>query len=170
MHATHNDLSPATRNKINNLLAPLLADSIDLFTQVKQAHWNVRGAGFIALHELFDKVAQEVVAASDELAERILQLGGEAEGTARVTAKRSRLKEYPLTLADGPKHVAALAGALSTFLQSSREAIDESDKFGDAVTADILTGIVRGLDKQLWFIEAHESASQARPQVKSVKK
>lgn len=158
MHTTHNDLALATRKKVNAVLLPLLADASDLYSQLKQAHWNVRGAGFIAVHELFDAVAAEVSGAVDEIAERIMQLGGEAPGTVRASAKTSRLKEYPHLRAEVAKHVEAVAKALGTFNALARKGIDGADAAGDAVTADILTQITGKLDKQLWFVEAHSSA------------
>lgn len=167
MHPTKNDIALKTRTQVTGLLAPLLADAIALKLQTKQAHWNVKGENFIALHELFDKVAAEVEDAADLIAERIVQLGGEAEGTAKSVAKRSRLEEYPFTIADGQKHAFALSSAIATFNEVAREAIDKTDDLGDAVTTDMLTEITRGLDKQLWFVESHlkEETRAKRSQV-----
>lgn len=158
MHNTKNDLPLANRKKLVKLLSYVLSDAIDLQSQCKQAHWNVKGKTFIALHELFDAVATEVTAAVDMIAERIVQLGGEAEGTVRAVAKTSRLTEYPLAVAGDEAHADALSNAIAAFLRYARPAIDESDDAGDAITADMLTGIVRGLDKQLWFVESHLSS------------
>lgn len=155
MQPTKNDLPQATREKVTPILARLLADSLDLYSQCKQAHWNVRGAGFMALHELFDGLGTEVNAATDIIAERILQLGSPASGTVRVAAASSRLKEYPLTIGSGDQHVEALSSVLAAFNTMLHHAIDETDSAGDTVTTDILTGVARGLDKQLWFVEAH---------------
>ena len=124
-------------------------------TQIKQAHWNVKGPNFIGLHELFDKINEEVDEYVDEIAERAVQLGGVAEGTARVVAKRSTLPEYPLNIADGLSHVEALSSALAAFGKVARKAIDESDELGDKDTSDLFTGVSRGIDKWLWFVEAH---------------
>lgn len=156
MTTTKNSLSPAIRKKIIAELTPLLSDAQDLYSQVKQAHWNVKGHNFIALHELFDKVADEVNDAGDMIAERIVQLGGQPAGTVRVAAKQSRLKEYPLTASDSAKHIDALSSAVAQFTTFSRKAVDDTAAIGDAITADMLTEITRGLDKQLWFIEAHK--------------
>jgi starvation-inducible DNA-binding protein len=155
MHPTKNDLALPKRKQLIEKLNQLLADSIDLNTQVKQAHWNVKGANFIALHQLFDALSTEVVLDYDMIAERVVQLGGQAMGTARAVAKKSRLAEYSLNASDEAEHVEALASALADFNKNARKAIDETDALGDAVTADMLTGIVRGLDKQLWFVESH---------------
>jgi len=109
---------------------------------------------------LFDKIAEEVEDYVDQIAERIVQLGGIAEGTVRVSAGRSRLDEYPLEIADGAAHVEAVARALSTFGREARMTIDETDKLGDADTADLFTEISRGIDKWLWFVEAHTQADK----------
>ena len=149
------DIASAKRTKVIAQLSPLLADAADLYSQTKQAHWNVKGENFIALHELFDKVAGEINAMTDIIAERIMQLGGSANGTMRVAAKNSRLKEYPLTITDGQKHVDALSTAIAAFAALTRKAIDTTDELGDSVTSDILTGITADLDKNLWFVESH---------------
>lgn len=154
-HVTKNDIPTEVRNNINLVLGQLLADAIDLHYQTKQAHWNVKGENFIALHQLFDALAAEVSLAVDTIAERIIQLGGSAHGTVRVAAQKSRLKEYPLDITDSQQHVDALSSALAAFNKSARKAIDETGTLNDAVTADMLTGITSGLDKQLWFVESH---------------
>ena len=158
LFATKNDLSQSTRAQVSELLNQRLADCIDLQTQCKQAHWNVKGPSFIALHKLFDEINEDVEEYVDLLAERVVQLGGVAEGTARVVASRSRLEEYPDTLTKGQEHVDALSSALATFGRGTRVAIDEADELGDPATADILTEITRGIDKWLWFVEAHQQA------------
>lgn len=152
MHTTRNSLTLSARKKQIAILSPLLSDAQDLYSQIKQAHWNVRGATFIALHQLFDSIGSEVNEGVDMIAERIMQLGGTTQGTIRVAAKQSRLKEYPLTAETAAKHVDAVSSAIAQFTTHSRKAIDETD----AVTADMLTEITRGLDKQLWFVEAHQ--------------
>jgi len=112
MFKTKNDIPEATRAKVVELLNARLADCIDLQTQSKQAHWNVKGPDFIALHELFDKVNEAVEDYVDDIAERAVQLGGVAEGTARMAAKRSSLPEYPAKTLDGRSHVEVLSSAL----------------------------------------------------------
>jgi starvation-inducible DNA-binding protein len=160
MYETENDLPKAARAELNALINQRLADVIDLQAQLKQAHWNVKGPHFIGLHELFDKIAEDVESYVDMVAERIVQLGGIAEGTVRVAAARSRLDEYPLDIADGMTHVEAVARALSTFGREARATIDEADTLGDADTADMFTEISRGIDKWLWFVEAHTQADK----------
>jgi starvation-inducible DNA-binding protein len=159
MFKTKNDLSEDVRKKAIKLLNERLADCIDLQTQTKQAHWNVKGPNFIGLHELFDKINEEVEDYVDEIAERAVQLGGVAEGTARMAAKHSSLPEYP-SVADGRSHVEALSSALAAFGKLARKAIDDANDFDDLDTADLFTEISRGIDKWLWFVEAHLQAER----------
>jgi starvation-inducible DNA-binding protein len=160
MFKTKNDLPEATRGKVVELLNARLADCIDLQTQTKQAHWNVKGPNFIALHELFDKLNEEVEAYVDDIAERAVQLGGVAEGTARTVANRSSLSEYPAKAVDGRSHVEALSSALAAFGTAARKGIDQANELGDLETADLFTEVSRGIDKWLWFVEAHLQAER----------
>jgi starvation-inducible DNA-binding protein len=160
MYSTKNDLPEPARKKAIELLNARLADVIDLQTQMKQAHWNVKGPNFIALHELFDKINEDVEDYVDLIAERVVQLGGIALGTARSIAQRSQLKEYPLNIASGRDHVEAVSSALATFGKSARAAIDASDEVRDKDSADIMTEVSRGVDKWLWFVEAHLQAER----------
>src|SRR5215472_10031037 len=147
MFKTKNDLSETIRVKAVELLNARLADAVDLQTQTKQAHWNVKGPHFIGLHELFDKINEDVEDYVDDLAERVVQLGGVAEGTARMVAKRSSLSEYPANTVDGRSHVEALSSALAAFGKGARKAIDQANELADLDTADLLTEISRGIDK-----------------------
>lgn len=158
MHKTRNDLPKSARSKLAKILQDRLSDAIDLQQQCKQAHWNVRGPSFIALHELFDKIAGEVEEHADLLAERIAQLGGAPDGTVRTAAKGTSLKEYPRDISAGSDHVEALSAALADFGARARADIDRTGKLGDADSADILTEISRASDKALWFVEAHGQA------------
>ena len=155
MSTTKNDIAAVKRKKLSSFLNGLLSDALDLKSQCKQAHWNVKGENFIALHELFDTVATQAEEAVDLIAERIVQLGDVALGTVRVAAKNSHLKEYPLSATDGQQHADALSSAIASFNARARAGIDETAALGDAVTADMLTEITRGLDKLLWFVESH---------------
>ncbi|HQZ97718.1 MAG TPA: DNA starvation/stationary phase protection protein Dps [Pyrinomonadaceae bacterium] len=155
MHNTKIDIAKGKREKIIAILNQRLADASDLKSQAKQAHWNVKGMNFIALHELFDQVATELDTHVDDIAERITTLGGTALGTIRVAAQNSSLAEYPLEITDGAAHVDALSTALADFGKKVRADIDTTDELGDADTADLFTGISRAIDKQLWFVEAH---------------
>ncbi len=137
------------------LLNKHLAAAIDLHAQVKQAHWNVRGPAFIAVHELFDKVSAEVEEFSDMLAERAGALGGTAHGTLQTAAKETFLKPYKLGIASEKEHIEAIASALALFGDSIRDSIGKSDDIDDPTTADLFTQISRGVDQQLWFIESH---------------
>jgi len=155
MYKSKTDLSDKTRRNVIAILNDRLADAIDLQTQAKHAHWNVKGPQFIALHELFDKISDAVLAQIDEIAERVTALGGTAEGTVAVAAKRSKLKNYPLSITAGKDHLFYLSTQISVFGKAVRAAIDDAAKLGDADTADLFTGISRDLDKYLWFLEAH---------------
>lgn len=158
MHKTKIDLPQDAREKLVAILNRRLADASDLKSQAKQAHWNVKGMNFIALHELFDQVSTEVETHIDDIAERITTLGGTAMGTIRMAAQNSSLSEYPLEITDGTAHVDALSTALADFGKMVRADIDKSDELGDADTTDLLTGISRSIDKLLWFVEAHIQA------------
>src|SRR5258707_10960789 len=155
MNMTKNDLPESIRARMIETLNQRLADSIALQTQTKQAHWNVKGPNFIGLHKLFDEIDEAVEEYVDLLAERVVQLGGTAEGTARVVAERSELPEDPLTISTGEEHVWALSSALSNFGERIRRAIDQTADLGDVGSSDICTEISRGTDKWLWFVEAH---------------
>ena len=160
MYETENDIPLKRRTELSTLMNQRLADAVDLQMQTKQAHWNVKGPNFIGLHELFDQVNEAVESYVDMIAERIVQLGGIAEGTVRVAAARTRLDEYPLRIADGMAHVEAVARALSTFGHEARTTINQADELDDVGTADLFTEISRGIDKWLWFVEAHSQASK----------
>jgi starvation-inducible DNA-binding protein len=155
MPKTRIDLSEKVRRNAIAILNARLADAIDLQSQVKHAHWNVKGPNFIALHELFDKISDVLLAQVDDIAERATALGGMAEGTVAVAARRSKLKNYPLNITAGKDHLYYLATQLSVYGKAVRAAIDDNAEIGDADTADLFTGISRDVDKYLWFIEAH---------------
>jgi starvation-inducible DNA-binding protein len=158
MHSTKNDIPEKTRGKVIALLNARLADGIDLYMQTKQAHWNVKGPQFIALHELFDKVAEGVEGGLDEMAERAVQLGGTALGTVQIVGRETTMKAYPTDIAKGSDHVEAMSSALAAYAKVIRAAIDTAAQAGDADTADLFTGISREVDKNLWFVEAHQQA------------
>jgi starvation-inducible DNA-binding protein len=158
LYSTKNDLPQASRVEAIGLLNQRLAEAIDLQTQCKQAHGNVKGPSFIALHKLFDDINEDVEEYVDLLAERVVQLGGVAEGTVGAVVDRSTLIDYPLGLTTGAEHVAALSDALAAFGRTVRVGIDEMTDLQDADSADILTEISRGIDKWLWFVEAHQQA------------
>ena len=149
------DLAEEVRVKVIELLNQTLAATLDLKTQTKQAHWNVKGMDFYQLHELFDEMSGELEEYVDMVAERVTALGGIALGTARVAASESILAEYPLDAASGIEHITALADRYAAYGKHVRAAIDTTDDLGDADTSDMYTEISRTIDKRLWFLEAH---------------
>jgi starvation-inducible DNA-binding protein len=149
------DIDSESREQLVTLLNQQLADTFDLYTQTKQAHWNVKGEQFIQLHELYDKLAAELTDHVDTIAERATALGGVALGTARMAAAASRVEEFPGSGIGSMESVRALVERYAAVGASTRAAIDASDELGDADAADIFTGISRALDKALWFLEAH---------------
>ena len=155
MYSTRIDLAAEVREKVIGILNQTLAATLDLKTQTKQAHWNVKGMDFYQLHELFDEIAGELEEYVDMVAERVTALGGTAMGTARIAASESILPEYNLDAVSGADHVTALADRFGTYAQHVREAIGSTDELGDADTADLYTEISRTIDKRLWFLEAH---------------
>jgi len=157
-HTTSIDIPEETRVELITLLNQQLADTFDLYSQVKQAHWNVKGMQFMELHEYFDELAEIILNYVDMLAERATALGGTAMGTARMAAANTHLPELDADLKTGEEFLRALAERLAAYGKSSRAAIDSTDEVGDMATADMFTEITREIDKQLWFIEAHLQA------------
>jgi starvation-inducible DNA-binding protein len=155
MFKTRNDLPHTTRERMIGLLNQQLADVTDLYSQTKQAHWNVKGPEFYQLHQFFDELAESVEGFIDMIAERVTALGGAAKGTVRMAAGGSRLPEYPTELSQGLQHVEALAERYAQFAASTRQGIDAAAEAGDAGTSDLLTEVVRAIDKHLWFLDAH---------------
>jgi starvation-inducible DNA-binding protein len=155
LYNTRLDLSEDVRSKVITLLNQSLATTLDLKTQTKQAHWNVKGVDFYQLHELFDEMAAELNEYVDMVAERVTALAGVALGTARVAAANSVIEEYPLDITGGKEHIIALADRYAVYGAHLRSAIALSEEFGDADTADLYTEISRTIDKRLWFLEAH---------------
>jgi len=148
-----------SRVQAADLLNRRLADAIDLQCQCRQAHWNVKGNQFFSLHELFDEIHEEVGEYVDRLAERVVQLGGTAEGTVRVAAERSELDEYPVRMWKGADHIKSVSVALAAFGSRVRFAVQEMDELEDVVSADLCTEIASGIDKSLWYVEAHGQES-----------
>lgn len=162
MLKTKNGMDESLRRSIATLLNARLADTVDLMTQCKQAHWNVKSPAFESLHELFDEVNAAVQGYADLIAERAVQLGAVVAGTARQASERSALKEYPLSIVSGDDHIEALSSVLSAYGSLVRADIETAQEKGDADTADILTEISRGTDKWLWLVESHRSTTGAR--------
>lgn len=155
MHRTKNSLPLGVRERAIAVMQPILAELIDLALQAKHAHWNVKGSGFKPLHDLFDDLAEQAHESADLVAERIVQLGGTALGTLHEVTRGSALPAYPADLTDGMAHIDKLSDSLASLGRRLVEGIAQTDKEGDADTADILTEVSRDVDKLLWFLEAH---------------
>jgi starvation-inducible DNA-binding protein len=149
------DLDDNTKKAMVALLNARLVDAIDLRLALKQAHWNVKGANFIALHEMFDQMQARVDGFADDIAERSVALGGIVGGTSQAVAEGSKLGAYPVGVAAQEEHLKALAERVAKFGKLVRKAIAEADEAGDKDTADLFTGLSRQMDKDLWFLEAH---------------
>ena len=155
LYSTRIDLPVDVRTQVIAILAKTLATTLDLKTQIKQAHWNVKGLDFYQLHLLFDELAGEIEEYVDMVAERITALGGTPLGTARVAAANSVLPEYPLDAVTGIDHLTALSDRYGAYAAHVRTAIADTADLGDADTSDLYTEISRTIDKRLWFLEAH---------------
>lgn len=158
MFPTAISLDEKTRFEICKVLQQLLVEATDLHQQIKYAHWNVRGGTFMLLHELFDKIASELDEHADALAERIAQLGGRPDATIAKVADQSELVSYPTDATAPAQHIEGVIASLSDFTNACRDCIDTTADLDDAVTADLLTQITGKLDKQLWFVEAHQES------------
>ncbi len=154
-YQTSIDLDLETREQIIALLNQQLADTFDLYSQAKQAHWNVKGAQFFQLHELYDKLAGDLLGHVDTIAERATALGGAALGTARMAAASTRLAEYPADVVGSRESLQVLTEHYAALASSTRAAIESATRLDDADTADLFTEVSRDLDKSLWFLEAH---------------
>lgn len=149
------DIPAEEREQLIPILNQQLADSFDLYSQIKQAHWNVKGKDFYQLHKLFDKLAGCALEWVDMLAERATTLGGYATGTARMAAASSRLPEFPTDITEGMEYVQALVERYGNYCGTTRAAIDTTDEIGDPSTSDLLTEISRDADQNLYFLESH---------------
>jgi len=152
---TRVNLDSAARERLIQILNVSLGTVMDLRTQVKQAHWNIKGAQFVARHELFDDLADHAAGWADDIAERAVTLGGYATGTVRLAAEVSRLPEYDLKAVDGTSHVRALADRYGRFAALMREGIGDVQKIADPSTEDLMTEVLREAEKDMWFLEAH---------------
>jgi len=154
-YKSHNDLNPNAKSASIGVLNARVADAIDLALLTKQAHWNIKGPQFIALHEMIDGFRTELDDHVDTMAERVVQLGGTALGTTQVVAGSTTLAPYPTDIYAANDHLTALVERYAKVGSALRAAIDETDNAGDADTADLFTAFSRALDKALWFLEAH---------------
>jgi starvation-inducible DNA-binding protein len=154
-HQTRNDTSSNAKKVSLDTLQARLADGIDLALVIKQAHWNLKGPQFIGIHEMLDGFRDEMDDYNDKVAERITQLGGTARGTVQAVSSETQLSPYPLDTYAIADHLAALIDRYATYANAVRKNIDETDDAGDPGTSDLFTEISRGVDKSLWFLEAH---------------
>jgi starvation-inducible DNA-binding protein len=157
-HATRNALDSNAKSAAISLLSARVSDSIDFALVVKQAHWNLRGKQFIAVHEMLDKLRADTDDYVDTMAERIVQLGGVAYGTVQTVARSTALPAYPTDIFPIEDHLKELSSRLASIANAVRGNIDDADEAGDPTTADVFTEVSRGLDKWLWFLEAHIAA------------
>jgi len=162
MLPTKNSLSENVRQKVIKLLQDRLAVSVDLMQQLKQAHWNVKGPNFIALHQLFDQIHEKIEINTDSLAERIAQLGGLPEGTCHAVSQATSLPEYPLTSTEESDHIEALTTAMAMYGKLMRDGIEKAEALGDPGSADICVEIALNADKSLWLIESHSPTSRVQ--------
>jgi starvation-inducible DNA-binding protein len=154
MYKSPSHLPEENRAKIADVLNARLADGLDLHSQIKVAHWNIKGPQFAALHPLFETFAVSLANFNDAIAERAVTLGARAYGTARHVAKTSGLPEYPQDTARDMQHVALLAERIEKYLDGVRESRAAGEKLGDTDTVDLLTGIVTEFEKNAWFLRA----------------
>jgi starvation-inducible DNA-binding protein len=149
------DLAESARLRLIAVLNGQLACTSDLYSQTRQAHWNVKGAQFFALLELFERLADELEGVVDTIAERATALGGLTQGTVRLVAANLQLHEYPIDVTESKSTVKPLAERYAELAASTREAIKAAGAAGDEGTADLFTDVSRGLDTVLWFLKAH---------------
>ena len=154
MYKSPSHLSETARKSVATSLNALLADGLDLHSQIKVAHWNIKGPGFAALHPLFETFAVGLAAFNDEIAERAVTLGGRAYGTARHVAKSSRIPEYPSETSRDVEHVKNLAERFDAYLAGVRESRSTAEKLGDTDTVDLFTRVVSDFEKHAWFLRA----------------
>lgn len=154
-HQTRNNTESNAKTVSIDLLNKRLADGIDLALATKQAHWNLKGPQFIGIHEMLDGFRDQLDDWNDMVAERVTQLGGTAVGTVQGVDEGTALPAYPTNIYAIADHLAALIDRYAGYANAVRQNIDDTDEAGDAGTADLFTEISRGVDKQLWFLEAH---------------
>ena len=155
MHETRNDTKSNAKKVSLDTLQARLTDGIDLSLTIKQAHWNLKGPQFIGIHLMLDGFRDEMDDYNDKVAERIIQLGGTAKGTIQAVDAQTQLAPYPLDTYAVADHLAALIDRYATYANAVRQNIDDTDEAGDAGTSDLFTEVSRGVDKQMWFLEAH---------------
>ena len=154
MYTSPSHLPEDARIKIAGALNARLADGLDLHSQIKVAHWNIKGPQFAALHPLFETFAVGLAMHNDAIAERAVTLGARAYGTARHVAKTSKIPDYPQETTRDMEHVQLLAQRIETYLEGARESRGIAEKLGDTDTVDLLTQVVTEFEKHAWFLRA----------------
>ena len=158
MHKTMNPISENIRGSMVELLQTHLGTAVDITYQTKQAHWNVKGMNFIAVHKLFDELHELTEGYVDTIAERLTAIGGQAHGTVQAAAQNSVLEPYPLDLVKSEDHLKRLTESYSAWSAAVEKGIEEASEAGDPLTEDLLTAVGRGLDKSIYFMESHFQA------------
>lgn len=158
LHDSKNPLKANLRKSMVELLQKHLATAVDLSYQCKQAHWNVKGMNFIAVHKLFDQLHEETETYVDKIAERLTAMGGQAQGTVQASAKNTLLEPYPLDLVESENHLRRLSDSFALWSAAVEKGIEESEEAGDPLTADLLTEVGRGVDISIYFLESHFQA------------
>ncbi len=154
MYRSPNPLPEKSRAALVELLNARLADGLDLHSQIKVAHWNIKGAQFAALHPLFETFAVSLANHNDSVAERAVTLGGKAYGTARHVAKTSHLPDYEQETTRDLDHVRLLADRIEGYLSGLRDSRKASEQHQDTDTVDLFTGIITEFEKHAWFLRA----------------
>lgn len=154
MYKSPSRLSEQARQKVAETLNARLIDGLDLHSQIKVAHWNIKGPQFASLHPLFETFAVSLAAHNDDIAERAVTLGARVYGTVRHVAQKSRLPEYPQETAKDVEHVKNLAERFETYLDGLRESRAVADEQKDTDSVDLLTGIITEFEKHGWFLRA----------------
>lgn len=154
MYKSPSQLPEEARVTISDVLNARLSDGLDLHSQIKVAHWNIKGPNFAALHPLFETFAVALANYNDEIAERAVTLGGRAYGTVRHAAKTSKLSEYPQETTRDLEHVKLLADRFEKYLEGARDSRTTAEKLGDADTVDLFTRLVQEFEKHAWFLRA----------------
>jgi starvation-inducible DNA-binding protein len=155
LYSSQIDLSEEVRQELVGILNQQLADTFDLYSQTKQAHWNVKGEDFYSRHKFFDDLAESIEEYVDTLAERVTALGGIALGTVRMAAEQSTLKEFGVEITDGMSCIKALIERYAAYAVSNRVALTRARELGDPTSEDLFIEISRVIDKDLYFLESH---------------
>ena len=154
MYKSPSPLSADARHAVCKTLNARLADGLDLHSQIKVAHWNIRGPQFAALHPLFETFAMSLAAHNDTFAERNVTLGGRAYGTARHVASESNLPEYPQETTRDMEHVLLLAERIERYLDGLRASRKVAEENGDTDSVDLCTQVITEFEKHDWFLRA----------------